>query len=67
MQAKGEELLKQTKEAGLGRAESLLKSCLSTQEIKQLDALLKKVRDQALKELGIKAEPLPAAIQFPAD
>lgn len=67
MQAKGEELLNQTRGAGLGQAQGLLKSCLSAQEVKQLDALLKKVRDQALKELGIKAEPLPVTIQFPAD
>ena len=30
-----------------------------------IDALLKKVRDRALQELGLKAGPLPAAVDVP--
>ena len=59
MQPKGKELLNETREAGLGQARKLLKSCLSAEEVEQLDKLLKKVRDCALQQLGVKAEPLP--------
>jgi DNA-binding MarR family transcriptional regulator len=62
---KGEELLKETRQAGLGQARRLLKSCLSDKEIKQLDGLLKKVRDRALQQLEMKAEPLPETIDVP--
>ena len=70
MQPKGEEVLEQTREAGLGQARKLLKAALSDEEIKQLDKLLKKVRDQALQRLRMEAEPLPNtfdAAKFLAD
>jgi len=59
---KGKERLEQTREAGLGQARKLLKAALSDEEIKQLDGLLKKVRDQALQRLGTKAERLPDSL-----
>jgi DNA-binding MarR family transcriptional regulator len=62
---KGEELLKETRQAGLGQARRLLKSCLSDKEIKQLDRLLRKVRDRALQQLEMKAEPLPETVNVP--
>ena len=65
IQPKGEELLKETRRAGLGQARRLLKSCLSNKEIRQLDELLRKVRDRALRELGMEAEPLPETIDVP--
>lgn len=58
IQPKGAELLKETGGV-IGQAGGLLKSSLSDSEIWQLDKLLKKVRDRALKELGAEAEPLP--------
>ncbi len=61
MQPKGEELLRQAMPSGLGQSRRLLRNCLSDSEVQQLDQLLKKVRDCALDELGVKAEPLPAA------
>ena len=51
IQPKGQEALKQTRQAGLRQARRLLKSCLSDEEIRQLDGLLRKVRDRALREL----------------
>jgi DNA-binding MarR family transcriptional regulator len=65
IQPKGEELLKETRQAGLAQARRLLKSALSDEEIKHLDRLLRKVRDRALRELGMKAEPLPETINIP--
>jgi DNA-binding MarR family transcriptional regulator len=65
IQPKGQEALKQTRQAGLGQARRLLKSCLSDEEIRQLDGLLRKVRDRALRELGMKAEPLPETVNVP--
>jgi DNA-binding MarR family transcriptional regulator len=62
---KGEELLKETRQAGLGQARRLLKSCLSDKEARQLDGLLRKVRDHALQQLGMKAEPLPETVNVP--
>jgi DNA-binding MarR family transcriptional regulator len=62
MQPQGEELMKETRKAGLGQARRLLKSCLSDEEVKQLYRLLRKVRDRALRELGMKAEPLPETV-----
>jgi DNA-binding MarR family transcriptional regulator len=62
IQPKGEQLLKETRQAGLGQARKLLKSALSDEEIKHLDRLLRKVRDRALRELGTKAEPLPETV-----
>jgi len=56
---KGKECLEETRQVGLGQARALLKSALSDKEIEQLDKLLKKVRDRALQQLGMKAEPLP--------
>ena len=70
MQPKGEEVLQQTREAGHGQARELLASALSDQEMQQLDKLLKKVRDRALGQLGMEAEPLPNtfdAAKFLAD
>jgi len=63
VQPKGEDLLRQAMPASFGQAHRLLKSCLSDQETAQLDGLLKKVRDRALQELGLKAEPLPAVVE----
>ncbi len=65
MQPKGEDLLKLTSHNGLGKAQSLLKSCLSSAEIKQFDRLLKKVRNCALEQLGIEAQTLPKSISIP--
>ena len=65
MQPNSEGLLKETRQAGLGQARRLLKSCLSDKEIQQLDGLLRKVRDRALRELGMKAEPLPETVNVP--
>ncbi len=62
MQPKGAELLSKAMPAAFGQAHRLLKSSLSPEEVKQLDTLMKKVRDGALRELGLKAEPLPANI-----
>jgi DNA-binding MarR family transcriptional regulator len=62
---KGEELLKETRQAGVGQARRLLKSCLSDKEIKQLDGLLRKVRDGALQQLDMKAVPLPETVNVP--
>jgi DNA-binding MarR family transcriptional regulator len=62
---KGEELLKETRQARLGKPRRLLKSCLSDKEIRQLDGLLRKVRDRALRELEMKAKPLPETIRVP--
>jgi len=67
---KGKESLKETRQAGFGQARELLKSALSDQELEQLDKLLKKVRDRALQQLGMEAEPLPNtfdAARFLAD
>ena len=65
IQPKGQEALKQTRQAGLRQARRLLKSCLSDKEIKQLDGLLKKVRDRALQQLEMKTEPLPETVNVP--
>ena len=67
---KGKESLEETRQAGLGQARELLKAALSDEEIKQLDKLLKKVRDRALQQLGMEATPLPNtfdAAKFMAD
>lgn len=47
------------------KGEKLLKSALSDEEIKQFDRLLRKVRDRALRELGMKVEPLPETVDVP--
>ncbi len=65
IQPKGEKLLKDTMQVGHGQARKLLKSSLSDAEIKQLDKLLKKVRDGALKQLEMKAKPLPETMDIP--
>lgn len=62
MQPKGEELLRQAMPGGLGGTRRLLRQCLNDDEMKQLDGLLRKVRDCALDELGMKADPLPPTI-----
>ena len=59
MQLKGEELLKKAVGSGFAYARRIMKSALSEEEIKQLDRLLKKLRDGALRELAVKTEPLP--------
>ncbi len=59
---KGEDLLEKTRQVGFREAERLLKTSLSDKEMEQLDNLLKKVRDRALKELGVEPEPLPKAL-----
>jgi len=59
IQPKGEELLRQTVGSGFPSAYRIMRSYLSEEEIKQLDLLLKKLRDGALQEMGLKAEPLP--------
>ena len=67
---KGKDSLEETRQAGLGQARKLLKAALSGQELEQLDKLLKKVRDRALQQLGMEAEPLPNtfdAAKFLAD
>jgi DNA-binding MarR family transcriptional regulator len=65
IQPKGEELLKETRQAGPGEARRLFKSCLTQKEIKQLDGLLRRVRDCALQELEMKVELLPETIDVP--
>ena len=70
MTAKGKEHLGETRQAGIGQARNLLASALSDDEGQQLDKLLKKVRDRALQQLGMEAEPLPNtfdATKFLAD
>ncbi len=59
MQLRGEELLKQAVGSGFAYARRVMKSVLSDEEIKQLDQLLKKLRNGALQELGLTTEPLP--------
>jgi len=59
MQLKGEELLKKAVGSGFAYARRIMKSALSEEEIKQLDQLLKKLRDGALRELALTTEPLP--------
>ena len=61
MTAKGKEQLAETRQAGIRQAHELLASALSDAEIKQLDKLLKKVRDTALDRLDQKAERLPGS------
>jgi DNA-binding MarR family transcriptional regulator len=65
IQPKGKELLKKTRRAGIGQARRLLKSSLSDEEIKRLGRLLRKIRDRALRELGMKADPLPETVNVP--
>ncbi len=65
MQPKGEELLKQALRSGLGQTHKVLRSCLTEGETKQLDGLLKKVRDCSLKELGMRTEPFPLTTGVP--
>ena len=48
----------------LGNAHNILRSCLSDEEIEQLDRLSEKVRDRALEVLGKRAEPLPDTIDI---
>jgi DNA-binding MarR family transcriptional regulator len=62
MQPKGADLLKQAMPSAFGQAHKMLETSLSGEELKHLDGLMKKVRDGALRELGLKAEPLPATI-----
>ena len=67
---KGQELLKQARAAGAGQARKLLTSALSENEMKQLDRLLRKVRDHAMEKLEMKAKPLPDSFdaeRFEAD
>ncbi|NQT48398.1 MAG: MarR family transcriptional regulator [Chloroflexi bacterium] len=64
MQPKGKELLEQTRQAGGGQTRDLLTSALSDEELRQLDKLLKKVRDRALQRLGMKAKPLRTRPMF---
>ena len=54
MQPKGEKLLKKTVGAGFPHARRIMMPSLSEEEIKQLDQLLKKLRNGALQELGLK-------------
>jgi len=65
MTPKGEKQLAETKQVGIGQARELLASALSDAEIKQLDKLLKKVRDVALDRLEQKAERLPSSFDVP--
>jgi len=58
----GQELLKASIPVGPGEASTLLKSCLSGDEMRELDKLLKKVRDCALQQSRMQAEPLPPTI-----
>ncbi|MFC1999788.1 MarR family winged helix-turn-helix transcriptional regulator [Chloroflexota bacterium] len=64
MTPKGEKLLKEARQVGIGQARELLASALSDAEIKQLDKLLKKVRDTALDRLEQKAERLPSSFDI---
>lgn len=65
MQPKGEQLLKKTVGSGFPHARRIMMPSLSEEEIKELDQLLKKLRNGALQELGLKTEPLPDTIQAP--
>lgn len=62
MQPKGEELVKKAVGSGFPHARRIMRSSLSEEEVKQLDQLLKKLRNGALQELGLKTRPLPATI-----
>lgn len=62
MQPKGEELLRKALGSGFAYARRVIKASLYEEEIRQLDQLLKKLRDGALRELALTTEPLPATL-----
>ena len=62
LQPKGEELLNKAMAAGFAYGRRIIKASLTVEEIQQLDQPLKKLRDGALQELGLSAEPLPDTI-----
>ncbi len=59
MTAKGQELRNQAKERDLAHISKIM-SCLSTEEIKQLTQLLRKIRQSVLDELRIELLPPPS-------
>jgi len=60
MLPKGKDLLQEFTRAGLVYYSiRIVKSALSEEEIRQLDELLKKLRNSALQELGLTSEPYP--------
>jgi DNA-binding MarR family transcriptional regulator len=59
IEPKGEELLRQALDRGFRYARRIITSSLTLEEMSQLDEPLRKLRDGALNEIGLSAEPLP--------
>lgn len=62
IQPKGKALLEQIQASGFERGRRIFKSSLSGDEIKQLDQLLRKLRDGALHEIALDSQPLPDSL-----
>jgi MarR family transcriptional regulator, organic hydroperoxide resistance regulator len=65
MTPKGEELEGRLKEAGFVYGSRVMKSSLSPTEVDQLNLLLRKLRDNVLREIALKTEPLPDILDKP--
>ena len=65
MTPKGEELQGRLKEAGFVYGSRVMKSSLSPTEVDQLNLLLRKLRDNVLREIALKTEPLPDILDKP--
>jgi DNA-binding MarR family transcriptional regulator len=64
IQPKGREILNKSVPIIFGYARDLLKARFSKQEVKQLDRLMKALRDVSLRELGSEAKRFPATIEW---
>jgi DNA-binding MarR family transcriptional regulator len=64
IQPKGREVLNKSVPIIFGYARDLLKASFSEKEVKQLDRLMKALRDVSLRELGSEAKRFPATIEW---
>lgn len=60
----GEQLLEKSMPAALNPSYETIKHALSKEELKQLSQLLKKLRDNVLRDLGGRSEPPPVDVSW---
>jgi DNA-binding MarR family transcriptional regulator len=65
MSSKGEDLANRLKKAGFVYGSRVMKTSLTPTEVDQLNLLLRKLRDGILREIALKAEPLPDVLDRP--